>query len=135
VYVVSKKLYDDIRERLLPYHSKFPVFFLKLLLISAFAYGVFTLVKMLQAVDSSRTVTVIATLTAGALPYILNIVMERMSEEEKKTQNEIMKGNVERLVKRFTSENDPELSKTMLILSEISSDPDLSGHLMHNVNE
>jgi hypothetical protein len=23
----------------------------------------------------------------------------------------------------------------MLILSEISSDPDLSGHLMHNVNE
>jgi hypothetical protein len=133
VYVVSKKLYNNIRERLLPYHSKFIVFFLKLLLISIFAFGVFTLVKMLQAVDSSPTVTAIASLTSGALPYILDIVMERMSEE-KKAQNEIMKGNVERLAKRFTNDDDPELLKTILILPEPeTSEPETRGPLMHNI--
>jgi hypothetical protein len=133
VYVVSKKLYNNIRERLLPYHSKFLVFFLKLLLISIFAFGVFTLVKMLQAVDSSPTVTVIASLTTGALPYILNIAMERMSEE-KKAQNEIMKGNVERLVKRFTNDDNPELLKTILILPEPeTSEPETREQLMHNI--
>ncbi len=114
VYVVSKKLYKKIRKRLLPYHVKFLVFFLKLLLISVFALGVFKLVIMLQAVDASPTVIVIATFTTGALPYILNIVIDRMSEEEKKTHNEILKGNVERLVKKFATD-DQNLSRTIWI--------------------
>ena len=127
VHVVSKKLYQKIRERLLPYHFKFLVFFLKLLLISVFALGVSKLVIMLQAVDASPTVIMIATFTTGALPYILNIVIDRMSEEEKKTHNVILQGNVEQLVKKFATD-DQNLSRTIWtspeqeIFSELDSD-------------
>jgi hypothetical protein len=115
VCVVSEELYDNIRERLLPYHGNLLHFVSNIIGISIFAYITFTLVRILQASDVSPTVQLLTTFGVSTFPYIMNTIDAKKSEEQKDTWKEQLKHRVKPLVDKFTA-NNPELSRTQLII-------------------
>ena len=119
--VVSRELYDKVREELLPYHTNLFYFSLKVLMLSIFAYGIFELVNTLHALKISAVVRVLITLSVSIVPYIFNMEKLSTSEARKKAWLEKMKLNVKYIVEELTLE-DPELARTVLIIQDKSND-------------
>ena len=115
VCVVSKEVYDKVRERLLPYHGSLSCFALKIFCISLFSYIMLTLVRILQANDVSPTVQVLTTFGVSAFPYIMNMVAAKKGEEQNDAWKEQIKRRVKPLVHGLTA-NNPELGRTQLII-------------------
>ena len=103
--VVSKRLYDKIREELLPYDTNLFYFGLKMVWSIAFSYAIFTLINMLNEFNVTGLVQVITTASLGVMPHIFNMVGLKTNEERKKAWNEKLKLNVKYRVEELISEN------------------------------
>ena len=117
VCVVSKEVYDKVRERLLPYHGhgSLSCFALKVFCISSFSYIMLTLVRILQANDVSPTVQVLTTFGVSAFPCIMNMVAAKKGEGQNDAWKEQITRRVKPLVHGLTA-NNPELGRTQLII-------------------
>ena len=112
--VVSKELYDKIREKLLPYDMNLFYFGLKMVWSIAFSFGIFELINTLNRYSASGLVQVVTTASLGVMPYIFNMVGSKTSEAKTKAWNEKLKQNVKYMVEDLTRE-DPGLAQTLLI--------------------
>ena len=113
--VVSKELYDKIREVMLPYHTNLFYFVLKMFWSIAFSSGIFMLMYILNKFHVGGLVQIVITASLGVMPHILNMVALKANEERKKAWNEKLKLNVKYMVEDLTREN-PELGRTVLIM-------------------
>jgi hypothetical protein len=112
--VVSKELYDKIREKLLPYDTNLFYFVLKIFWSFVFSFGILQLINMLNEFNVTGVVQVVTTASLGIMPHIFNMVGLKTSEERKKACEERLKLNVNYMVEDLIRE-DPELARTVLI--------------------
>ena len=115
--VVSKELYDKIREKLLPYDTNLFYCGLKMVWSIAFSLSIFALINMLNEFNVTGLVQVVTTASVGVMPYIFNMVASKTSEAKTKAWNEQLKMNVKYMVEGLTRE-DPELARTVLIMEQ-----------------
>jgi hypothetical protein len=115
--VVSKVLYDKIREELLPYDTNLFYFGLKIFWSFVFSFGILQLINMLNEFNVTGVVQVVTTASLGIMPHIFNMVGLKTSEERKKASEEKLKLNVKYMVEDLIRE-DPELARTALIKEE-----------------
>ena len=115
--VVSKELYDKIREVMLPYHINLFYFVLKMFWSIAFSSGIFMLMYMLNEFNVSGLVQIVITASLGVMPHILNMVALKTNEERKKAWTEELKLNVKYMVEDLTRD-DPALARTVLIIEQ-----------------
>jgi hypothetical protein len=115
VSVVSRKLYNDVRERLLPYHSNLFRFAMNVMSISVFAYIILTLVRVLQANDVSPTVQLLTTFSVSVFPYVMNTVASKKGDEQRDAWKEQLKHRVKPLVDELTTDK-PDLREIQLIV-------------------
>ena len=113
--LVSKELYDEIRETFLPYHTNIFYYSLKLLWCFVFSYGIFELVNILNAFNITAAAQILTTTSLGVMPHVFNTIALRQSEARKKAQDEKLKLNVKCMVEELTVGN-PELARTVLVL-------------------
>ena len=113
VPVVSRKLYDKIRERLLPYDTTFFYYIVTVaFLIIPLSTIVYKQLETFQEIDVTPTINILITLMIGALPYGYNLIIHARNGEEWKTAwKEEIKMNVKCMVL-----NNPDLAKTVLIV-------------------
>ena len=116
--VVSKELYDKIREELLPYDTNLFYLGLKLFWCFVFSFGIFKLINMLNELNVTGVVQVVTTASLGIMPHIFNMVASKISEERKKASEEELKLNVKFMVEDLIRE-DPKLARTVLIRQRI----------------
>jgi hypothetical protein len=112
--VVSKELYDKIREQLLPYDTNLFYFGLKIFWSFVFSFGILQLINMLNEFNVTGVVQVVTTASLGIMPHIFNMVALKINEERKKASEETLKLNVNYMVEDLIRE-DPELVRTVLI--------------------
>jgi hypothetical protein len=103
--VLSKGLYNEIRERFLPYQDNLFYFALKLFFVIVFSYITLTLVNILQASDVSPAVQLLTTLSVGALPHLMNIVVAQKGEEEKNAWKKNLRTRVKPEVIKLAKKN------------------------------
>ena len=115
--VVSKELYDKIREELLPYDTNLFYFGLKMFWSIAFSLVIFALINMLNESNVTGLVQVMTTASLGVLPHIFNMVGLKTNEERKKAENEKLKSNVKFMVKELIGK-DPKLARRLLIIEQ-----------------
>jgi hypothetical protein len=115
--VVSKELYDKIREELLPYDTNLFYFGLKLFWCFVFSFGIFKLINMLNELNVTGVVQVVTTASLGIMPHIFNMVASKISVERKKAWEEKLELNVNYMVEDLIRE-DPELARTVLIIQK-----------------
>ena len=115
--VVSKELYNKIRETLLPYDTNLFYFALKIFWAFAFSFGILKLIEMLNEFNVPGVVQVITTASLGVMPHIFNMIALKTSEEKKKAREEKLKLNVKYMVEDLLREN-PELARTVLIIQQ-----------------
>jgi hypothetical protein len=120
--VVSTELYENIREKLLPYHTNLFWISLKMLWSFVFSYGIYELVNMLHTFNTTAAVQVVTTASVGVLPYIFNMVSWKNSAEERKEAwKEEMKLNVKRSVGQVMKEIAKITTEIAKITTEIAS--------------
>jgi hypothetical protein len=112
--VVSKELYDTIREKLLPYYTNLFYLGLKLFWSFVFSFGILKLITMLNELNVTGVVQVVTTASLGIMPHIFNMVALKINEERKKASEEKFKLNVNYMVEDLIRE-DPELARTVII--------------------
>ena len=115
--VVSKELYDKLREVMLPYDTNLFHFGLKMVWSIAFSYAIFTLINMLNESNVAGLVQVVTTASLGVVPHILNMVGLKPNEERKKAWNEKLKLNVKYMVEELSRKN-AALAQTVLIIEQ-----------------
>ena len=103
VPVVSKQLYENVRENLLPYHWNLFIFWWKLVAIFVFAFSVLTLVEILQENDTLPTIKILTTFCVGAFPHLMNMLVAKNSEEHDNAWKEELRVRVKRLVYKVTA--------------------------------
>jgi hypothetical protein len=113
--VVSKELYDKIREKLLPYHTNLFYLGLKIFWSFVFSFGILKLINMLNEFNVTGVVQVVTTASLGIMPHIFNMVGLKTSEEWKKAWEEKLKLNVKSMVEELVGE-DSERVRTVLIM-------------------
>lgn len=96
--MVSCKLYDKIREELLPYNYQLVIYAMKIISISVFAYFLFQISHLVKPVDISPSIKLLLTLGAAAVPYIWNVLEEHKSNEEVKAHNDVQIKMIERIL-------------------------------------
>ncbi len=116
--VVSKEVYEIIREKFLPYHTNISYFVLKLLWSFAFSFGIFVLVNMLHAFHITAAVQVITTASVSIMPHVLNMVALKTSEEKEEAWKEKLKLNIKYIMEKLTSAENPEPATTVLIIRD-----------------
>ena len=115
--VVSKELYDKIREKILPYDTNLFYFGLKMFWSIAFSLGIFALINALIELNVTGLVQVMTTASLGVLPHIFNMVGLKTSKERKKAESEKLKSNVKFMVKELIGK-DPKLAWRLLIIEQ-----------------
>ena len=115
--VVSKVLYDKIREELLPYHTSLFYFGLKMFWSLIFSYSIFMLINSLHEFNVTGAVQVVTTASLGVIPHIFNMVALKTNDEKKKAWEEKLKLNVKYMVEDLVREY-PELARTVLIIQQ-----------------
>ena len=117
--VVSKELYDKIREQLLPYDTNLFYFGLKIFWSFVFSFGILQLINMLNEFNVTGVVQVVTTASLGIMPQIFNMVGLKTSEERKKAWEEKMelnvKLNVKYMVKKLVGENSERVPTVLII--------------------
>ena len=115
--VVSKELYDKIREVMLPYHTNLFYFVLKMFWSIAFSSGIFMLMYMLSKFHVGALFQIVITASLGVMPHVFNMLVLKANEERKKAWNEKLKLNVKYMVEELIRE-DRELARTVLIIEQ-----------------
>ncbi|CAB4036203.1 Hypothetical predicted protein [Paramuricea clavata] len=130
--VVSKELYDKIREELLPYDTNLFYLGLKLFWSFVFSFGILQLINMLNELNVTGVVQVVTTASLGIMPHIFNMVASKRSEERKKAWEEELKLNVKYMVEDLIRE-DPELARTILIKDGDNDGTTSVGEVVENI--
>ena len=129
--VVSKQLYDKIREKLLPYDENLFYLAIKLLCAFAFSFAIFQHIIMLREFEVTGFVQVLTTASLGVMPHIFNMAGLKTSEQMKEAWKEKMKLNVKYMVEELVkiknkkiqnSERAMELVQTNVIIPWRESD-------------
>ena len=115
--VVSKELYDKIREKMLPYDTNLFYCGLKMVWSIAFSLGIFALINLLNELNVNGLVQIVTTASVSVMPHVFNMVASKTSEAKTKAWNDQLKMNVKYMVEALTRE-DPELARTVLIMEE-----------------
>ena len=115
--VVSKELYDKIREKILPYDTNLFYFGLKMFWSIVFSLGIFALVNASIELNVTGLVQVMTTASLGVLPHIFNMVGLKTNEERKKAESEKLKSNVKYMVEELIGK-DPKLARRLLIIEQ-----------------
>jgi hypothetical protein len=119
--VVSKELYDKIREELLPYDTNLFYFGLKIFWSFVLSFGILQLINMLNEFNVTGVVQVVTTASLGIMPHIFNMVASKTSVERKKASEEKLKLNVKYMVEELVGE-DSERVRTVLIMEKDNDD-------------
>ena len=114
VPVISKNIYHQIQERILPYGANFFSLVIKSLLFVLFTFFCTQFVKGRQESNFIDIVKVLTTISVSVLPYFFNVLFLTLNEHEKEAWNEMIKVNVKHIVDEL--DNDRELSNTIFIL-------------------
>ena len=118
ISVVSKELYENIRERLLPYHTNVLWIVLKILWLSMFSYGIFVLVDMLHTFNTTAVVQVVTTASVSILPKVFDMAAWKIDDAEtKEAWKAELKLNVKSRGDKLTAERQ-ELAKAVLIVKD-----------------
>ena len=125
--VVSKEVYEIIREKFLPYHTNILYFILKVLWVVGFSYGIFELVNMLHAFHITAAVQVVTTASVGIMPRVFSMVALKISKEKDKAWNEKLKLNVKYILEGLIGMNEVR-AKTVLIIQD--NDDTIAGNLI-----
>ena len=115
--VVSKELYDKIREKMLPYDTNLFYCGLKMVWSIAFSLGIFALINLLNELNVNGLVQIVTTASVSVMPHVFNMVASKTSEAKTKAWNDQLKMNVKYMVEALTRE-DPKLARTVLIMEE-----------------
>ena len=115
--VVSKKLYDKIREKLLPYDTNLFYCGLKMVWSIAFSLSIFALINLLNEFNVTGLVQVLTTASVSVMPYVFNMVALKTSEAKTKALNDQLKMKVKLMVEDLTRKH-PELARTVLIMED-----------------
>ena len=127
--VVSKELYDKIREKLLPYDENLFYLAAKLFCAFAFSYIIFQLIIMLREFEVTGFIQVLITASVGVMPHILNMATMKTSEQMKQAWKEKMKLNVKYMVDELVHD-DLELAQTEVIIPWREDDKQIFNELI-----
>ena len=117
--VVSKELYEKIREQLLPYNKNLLYFRLKMCWSFVFSYGIFKFASMQN--EFAVGFQAVTTASLGVIPHILNMIASKVYEKRNKASHEKLKLNVKYMVEELIRE-DPKLAKTVKKYIDIMED-------------
>ena len=126
--VVSKQLYDKIREKLLPYDENLFYLAVKLLCAFAFSFAIFQLIIMLREFEVTGFVQVLTTASLGVMPHIFNTARLKTSEQMKVAWKEKIKLNVKYMIEKTVGKNSKhamELFQTEVIIPWQESDENI----------
>jgi hypothetical protein len=130
--VVSKKLYDKIREKLLPYHTNLFYLGLKIFWSFVFSFSILQLINMLNEFNVTGVVQVVTTASLGIMPHIFNMIASKISEERKKASEENLKLNVEYMVEDLIRKH-PKRARTVLIKEDDNDSTTSVGEVVENI--
>ena len=88
--MIPKKLYNLVREKLLPYDRILFHYFQGVVFIAIFAYILYILLSLAQTSEISGSVQVIGTIAATSIPFIFNFVWKRKSDEQKEADSAVL---------------------------------------------
>ena len=115
VPVVSKELYESIREKLLPYHTNLLWTGLKMFWMLLFSYGILELTRRLHSFNATAAVQVVATAIVAILPYVFNTIFWNKGGKAKEDSlEEYLEQNVKRMVNKFKADH-PDLNMVLTV--------------------
>ena len=88
--MIPKKLYNLVREELLPYDRILFHYFQVVVFMAIFAYILYILLSLAQTSEISGSVQVIGTIAATSIPFIFNFVWKRKSDEQKEADSAVL---------------------------------------------
>ena len=115
--VVSKDVYEQIRDQFLPYHTSIFHFSFRVLWSIVFSYSIFEILKVLYAFQISAVVQVITTASLGVIPHLFNTIDLKIGDEVDKAWEEKLKQNVKEMVEKLVA-MDNARAKTVLMVKE-----------------
>ena len=80
--IIEKKLYDYVREKLLPYDRILLPYFQGVFLIAIFGYFSYILMSLAETSGISSSVQTIGTIAATSLPFVFDFVWKKNSDEQ-----------------------------------------------------
>ena len=116
--VVLRWLYDNIREKLLPYDENVFRLAVKLLCAVVFSFAIFQWIILLREFEVTGFVQVLTTASLSVMPRIFNMATLKTSEQMKEAWKEKMKLNVKYMVEKSvgkSSKRAMELVQTEVI--------------------
>ena len=120
--VVSKELYDKIREKLLPYDENLFYLAVKLLCAYAFSFAIFQLIIMLREFEVTGFVQVLTTASLGVMPHLFNMATLKTSEQTKEAWKEKMKLNVKYMVEELVKIKNKKIQNSKRAMELVQTD-------------
>jgi hypothetical protein len=96
--IISKKIYNSVREEMLPYDRILFQYFQGVFFIVLFAYVLYILMSLAQASGISGPVQVISTISAASIPFIFDSVWKKNSDEQKEADSIALKSKLKRIL-------------------------------------
>ena len=96
--IISKKIYNSVREKMLPYDRILFQYFQGVFFIVLFAYVLYILMSLAQASGISGPVQVISTISAASIPFIFDSVWKKNSDEQKEADSIALKSKLKRIL-------------------------------------
>jgi hypothetical protein len=96
--VISKPLYNLVREKFLPYDRILFQYFQGVFFIVLFAYVLYILMSLAQASGISGPVQVISTISTASIPFIFDSVWKKNSDEQKEADSIALKSKLKRIL-------------------------------------
>ena len=115
--VVSKEVYEQIRDQFLPYHTSIFHFIFRVLWSVVFSYSIFEILNVLYAFQISAVVQVITTASLGVIPHLFNTIDLKIGDEVDKAWEEKLHQNVKEMVEKLVA-MDNARAKTVLMVKE-----------------
>ena len=96
--VISKELYDKVRETILPYHQTLFHYYKGVFFIAVFGYLLYILMSLSQKSGISGSVQIIGTISASSLPFIFDFVWKNKSDEQKEADSIAMNSKLKQIL-------------------------------------
>ena len=103
--IIPKKLYDLVRKTHLPYDEILFYYFQRVFFILIFAYFLYIMISLAQTSRVPGSIQVTSTIAATSLPFIIDFVWKRNSDEQKEADSIALQSKLKRIL-RVRSSND-----------------------------
>ena len=107
--IILKTLYDDVREKFLPYHRVLFYYFLGIFFVTVFAYFLYTMMSLSEKSGITRSVQIIGSMAATTLPIIFDFVWKKNSDEQKAANAIALKSKLKRVLTVHSSTDEGEI--------------------------